>query len=152
MYPIKTYVDKHDSWLGILAAAEFSIFSISNRLKGYSTGQLVFGYSMIIYINHKVDWEQTCQRKQTQINKYNIHKNNKRVDHDYKVEDEVMLTNNGAYKYKTTYNKPFVIMQCFDNDTVTLKCGAIQIRHNISCIKPYTSDTNVENINLEKYV
>ena len=36
-----------------------------------------------------------------QINKDNIGKNNKRVDHDYKVEDKVMLANNAACKYET---------------------------------------------------
>ena len=43
-----------------------------------------------------VDWELIHQRKQTQINKYNICENNKRVDHDYKVGDKVMLNNNAA--------------------------------------------------------
>ena len=32
---------------------------------------------------------------------------------------------------------------------VTLKYGVIKIRHNISHIKPYTSDTNVEDVTPE---
>ena len=48
-----------------------------------------------------------------QINKDNICKNNKRVDHDYKVGDKAMLTNNAAYKYETAYKGPFVITQFF---------------------------------------
>ena len=38
----QTYIDKADTWLGILTAASFSIHLAKNRLKGYSTGQLVF--------------------------------------------------------------------------------------------------------------
>ena len=53
-----------------------------------------------------VDWELTRHQKQTQINKdnirkiikwvehnYNIRKNRKWVEHDYKVGDTVMLNN-----------------------------------------------------------
>ena len=38
------------------------------------------------------------QQNQTQINKDNIRKNIERVDHDYKVGDNVILTKNTAYK------------------------------------------------------
>ena len=49
---------------------------------------------MILPIKHKVDWELTRHQKQTQINKDNIRKNGKLVEHDYKVGDKVMLNNN----------------------------------------------------------
>ena len=63
-----------------------------------------------------------------------------------------MINNNAAYKYETTYRGPFVITQCYTNGTVTLQCGPTKIRHNIHWIKPYTSDTKVEEINIGKYV
>ena len=63
-----------------------------------------------------------------------------------------MLTNNAAYKYETPNNGLFVITQCCTNGMVTLQCGPIQLRHNIRRIKPYISDTNVEDITTEKYV
>ena len=75
---------------------------------------------MIILIKHKVDWELIRQQKHTQINKYNIRENNKRIYHDYKVGDKFMLNNNAAYKYETPYKGPFVIKQCHTNGTVTL--------------------------------
>ena len=58
-----------------------------------------------------------------------------------------MINNNAAYKYEKIYNGTFFIMQCWTNGTVTLQCGQIQNRHNIRWIKPYKSDTNVEDIN-----
>ena len=84
-----------------------------------------------------------------QINKYNIRKNNKRVDNDYNVLDKVVITNKSGCKYETSYTGTFVIKQCCNNVVVTLQYGAIKIRHDIRCMKPHTSDTNVEDINPE---
>ena len=71
-------------------------------------------------------------------------KNGHKVDHDYKVRDNVMLTNHTAYKYETPYKGPFVITQCFIIGIVNLQCGVVQIRYNILCIKPYKFDTKVD--------
>ena len=51
-----------------------------------------------------------------------------------------------AYKYKTPYKVPLVITQCWTNVISTLQCVAIKFRHNISHIKSYKYDTNVEYI------
>ena len=74
------------------------------------------------------------------------------VYHDYKVRDKAMLVNNAAYKYEMPYNGWFVITQCWTNVMVTLQYGATKIGHIIHCLKPYTSDTNVEDINIGKNV
>ena len=55
-----------------------------------------------------------------------------------------MLNNNDALKYETLYKGPFYITQCWTNGKVTLQRGATKIRYNVSCIKPYTSDTHFE--------
>ena len=94
----QTYVEKNDPLSGILYAAASAILSTTNRKKVYSPGELIFGRDMILPIKHTVDWELIRQRKQTQINKDNTQKNRHRVDHDYKVGDEVMLTKHTAYK------------------------------------------------------
>ena len=58
-----------------------------------------------------------------------------------------MLTKQTAYTYETPYNIPFVITQCFTNETVMLQCGAIKITYNTRCIKPFKPDTKVEDSN-----
>ena len=78
----ETYVHQENSWSGILASAAFTINPTANGLKGYSMGQLVFFCDMILLMKHMVDWELLRQRKQAQINRDNIRKNSKRVDHD----------------------------------------------------------------------
>ena len=65
-------------------------------LINYITGQLVFGRDMILLIKHKTDWELIRNQMQTQINKDNIRKNSKGVDHDYKVRDKVIINNHAS--------------------------------------------------------
>ena len=60
-----------------------------------------------------------------------------------------MLTNHTAYKYERTIKGPFVITQCFTNGMVMLQYSPKQIRHNIHHIKPYKSDTKVEDFILK---
>ena len=43
-----------------------------------------------------MNWSLISQRNQTQINEDNIRENIKRVEHNYKVGDKVMLNNNTA--------------------------------------------------------
>ena len=59
----ETYVDTDDLWSVILSAEAFEILSTTNRLKGYSSGQLVFVRDTILLIKNKVDWELIRQRK-----------------------------------------------------------------------------------------
>ena len=68
----QTYVGKDDPWSVILAESAFGTISTTNRSKGCSPGQLIFGSGIIIPIKHMVDWEIISQRKQTQINNDNI--------------------------------------------------------------------------------
>ena len=61
-----------------------------------------------------------------QIDKDNICKDSKIVDHDYKVGDEAILNNNYDLKYEIPYKGPFEIKRCWTNGTVTLQCVAIK--------------------------
>ena len=95
-----------------------------------------------------MDWVLIRQQNQTQINKDNICENENKVDQDYKVGDKFMLANNSAYKYETPHNGTFLITQFWTNGMVTLQCGTTKIRHSICHIKAFTSDTNIEDINI----
>ena len=103
-----------------------------------------FGHDMILPIKYTVDWKLTSQKKQTQINKYNISENINRVDHDYKVGDKVMFTQHTAHKYETPYTGPSAITRCWTNVMFSLKFGATEIGYNIRCIIPYKYDTKVK--------
>ena len=51
---------------------------------------------MIFLIKLKADWELTSHKYQMQINKDNIHKNRKILDHNYKVGDKFIIDNKAA--------------------------------------------------------
>ena len=53
----ETYVDEYYSWSRILSSEAFETISTTNRLKGYSTGKLLFGRDMILPIKFNVYWE-----------------------------------------------------------------------------------------------
>ena len=101
---------------------------------------------MILPIKHMVDWGLLRNWKQMQINKYNIHKNIKSVDHDYKVEDKVIFTNNDDFKYEISCNDPFWDNAVLDqwNGCITEWCN--KKMYDIRRIEPYTFDTKVGNI------
>ena len=122
-------------------ASDFVICSTTNRGKGCSLGQLIFGRDMTLPIKHRVYWDLIRQQKQAQINRYNTRKNRHRVDYYYKVGYNAMHTKHTAYKYETPYVGPFVIKRCLTNGTVSLQVGTTKIRYNIRPIKPYISDT-----------
>ena len=63
-----------------------------NRQKCYITGQLIFGCDMVIPIKHEMDGELIRQQKQMKINKDNTRQKKHRLDYDYRVGDNVMLT------------------------------------------------------------
>ena len=66
--------------------------------------------------------------------------------------DKVMLNNNAVYKYEIPYKSQVFITQCCINDTVILYYVPKQISRHIRHIKPYTSDKNVEDNNIKKYI
>ena len=57
-----------------------------------------------------------------------------------------MLVNDSAYNNETSYNGPFVITPCFTIGAVSLQRGLIKMEYKIFYIKPYKSDTKIEDI------
>ena len=88
------YLDKDDPWMVILSVTVFEIRSTVHTLKGYTSGQLIFGRYMVLPIKHISNWKLIPHRKQAQINYYNAHLNENVLYHNYQVGDRVMLINN----------------------------------------------------------
>ena len=57
-----------------------------------------------------------------------------------------MINNNDTFKYEASYKGPFEIISCLTKGTFTLHYSEIKCCLNIRRIKPYTFDTNIENI------
>ena len=74
-YNIKdTNIYKDGLWLANLAAAAFTILSITNKLKYHILGQYLFESDIILPIKYTVYWELIHQKNQAKMNKYNISK------------------------------------------------------------------------------
>ena len=100
-------------------------------------GQLVFERDMILNMQYLAGWTVIKAQKQQLIHKNNIIENSKRIPHQYKVGDMVMLENHHANKYEQPYKGPYLVMQVNTNGTVCLKIGAVMDTVNIRCIHPY---------------
>ena len=138
------YLDEDDPWKGILSATAFAVRSTYHTTLQKSPGQLVFGRDMILNIQHQANWEMIKQRKQQIIEKNNLQENAKRIPHNYKVGDQVLLSKGTENKYETPYSGPHTILQIFNNGTVRLKVKGVTDTYNIRRLTPYieTSKSN----------
>ncbi len=85
------YLDVDNPWKGILSTAVFAVRSMYHTMLRKTPGQLVFGRDMIFNTTHIANWEVIRQNKQKLIDKNNKRENAKRVKHDYKVGNKVLL-------------------------------------------------------------
>ena len=92
---------------------------------------------MILNTQYLADWTVIKAHKQQLICKNNIIENSKRIPHQYKVGDMVMLENHHSNKYEQLYKGPYLVMQVNTNGTVHLKIGAVTDTVNIRHIHPY---------------
>ena len=130
-------IDRSDPWTGVLSATAFAIRSTYHTTLQATPGQLVYGRDMIFNIKHEANWKAIVDRKQRKINKNNKYENARRIAHDYKVGDKVLLERHQARKMERPYDGPYVITNVYTNGTVTIKKGAVYQRHNIRRIQPY---------------
>ena len=108
------YLNEEDPWTGILAATLFAVRSTYHTTLKKTPGQLVFGRDMIFNIQHVANWEFIRQNKQRHIDKNNKAENAKRIDHQYKKGDLVLLLQGTENKYEAPYKGPYCILQVYD--------------------------------------
>jgi putative transposase len=138
------YYDPDDPWGGILAAASFAMRATYHTTLQATPGQLVFGRDMVLNTQHLADWTAIKARKQELIRKNNIIENSKRIPHQYRVGDKVMMESHRANKYEQPYQGPYIITKVHSNGTVRLKMGAVTDTVNIRRIHPFRT-TGVRN-------
>jgi hypothetical protein len=101
-------------------------------------GQLVFGRDMLLLIQLKTDWARIRQRKQDIINGNNRKENAKRIAHEYRVGDKVLLEKPGLKsKLSAPRTGPYRITHTNTNGTVCVQHGIVNERVNIRCLTPY---------------
>ena len=102
--------------------------------------QLVFGRDMMFNISSLVNWKDLSIRKQQLVDKANLRENNKRIDYDYKVGQQVYVVTDGVQrKLDRPKTGPFEITEVFTNGTVRIQRGAVDERINIRSLEPHFS-------------
>ena len=137
----KDELDEDDPWSGILAATMFATRATVHTTLQKTPMQLVFGRDAILNIAHDACWNLIKDRKQKLINKNNIRENKNRIDHTYRVGDQIMIKNNSAAKYANqAYSGPYENTAVNNNGTVNVQQGIVNDVWNIRNIHPYKSN------------
>lgn len=139
----KQNLDENDPWRPFLSAAAWAIRSTYHTTLQATPGQLVFQRDMLLPIKFKANWARINERKQNEINKNNARENNRRIPHDYKVGEKVLVTKPGIQgKMSLPREGPYPITKVFTNGTVRIQRGAINDRINIRRLTPYYERSN----------
>jgi hypothetical protein len=81
---------------------------------------------MLLLIPFRADWAQIKLQKQGLINKGILRKNASRIQHEYKVGDQVLLDKPGILRKSTPPRTgPHTVTKIYQNSTVQLKRRAI---------------------------
>ena len=121
-----------------LTATAYAIRSTYHTTLQATPGQLVFGRDMILPIQFKANWASIALRKQKIINQSNAKENKKRLQHEYKVGDKVLLEKGGIQpKMAAPREGPYEITKVSANGTVRIQKGVVTQRVNIRRLTPY---------------
>jgi len=97
---------------------------------------------MLFDIPFIADWNKTGDYRQSQTDRSNKHENNKRVDHDYKVSDKVLIRKDGIlHKAESIWRKePWTKTTVHTNGTIRIQCGTKSERINIRRVTPLSEE------------
>ena len=129
---------------GILSAIGFAMRSTYHTTLKATPSQLVFGRDAILNVGFQADWEYIRQNKERRIIQNNARENAKRDNHQYAVNDQVMVKQRPHRKHgsKDLYAGPFTVTAVNDNGTVRLarntqSGGVVHETRNVRAIYPY---------------
>lgn len=130
-------MEEYRPFHGILNTVRFAIRSTYHTTLKATPGQLVFGRDMIFPIQFIADWQAIKENKQALIDKNNERENAKRIAHDYRVDEKVLVRDHTANKMERPWKGPYRIVQVHTNGTVTVRKGVVTQRVNIRQVVPY---------------
>ena len=73
----------------------------------------MYGRDMLLNMKHVANWDAITNAKRKMIIKNNKRENAKRIPHNYKIGDGVLLENPSAYKYETNQSGPYTLTQAY---------------------------------------
>ena len=125
-------IDEEDPWSGILSAVMFATRATIHTTMQATPMQLVFGRDAILNVKYETNWKYIKDRKQKIIDENNKRENSRRIPHDYKVGDKVMVKQDPNQKYgDDTYKGPYEVVKVNKNGTLVLRIGAKTYNYNL---------------------
>jgi hypothetical protein len=98
----------------------------------------VLGRDMLLPIKFKANWAEIKARRQEEMRRNNECKNKGRRVHDYKIGDQILLTDS---RKKSKLSPPregsYQVERVFTNGTFLIQRGAVSERVNIRRVTPY---------------
>ena len=130
--------DYIDPWAEILSSVAWAIRSSYHSTLQSTPSQLVFGRDMLFNMKKVINWKLITDNKRKQIARDNMRENAGRIEHEYKVGDEVLRLKRGIKrKYSKHKSDPYKIVKIHANGTVTIAQGAKRQAISIRNIEPY---------------
>ena len=108
----------------------------NSSLGNYSPGSLVFQRDMFLDIPLITDLLTHTRHRQATINNRLLRANRHRLQHEFKVGQQVYVRTICKHKLQLTYTGPYPILQVHTNNTVTIQRGPIHERISIRHLKP----------------
>ena len=94
-----------------------------------------------------VDWETVIRNKEAVANRGLIRENKKRIDHDYRIADYVMIQldqTEQKRKLNPPYTGPYRLLKIYNNGTLKIKRGVYEENIYIRRLKPYQKEIDKE--------
>jgi hypothetical protein len=130
--------DYQDPWSQILANCAWAIRSTVHTVLNASPAQIVFGRDMLFDLSFTTEYKEIKKRKQ-EASDANTHKeNSKRIKHEYKVNDQVLL-DRGILQRKLIPKRdgPYQVVRVYSNGTLKIRKGIYVQRVSIRRCVPY---------------
>ncbi len=110
-----------------------------------SPGAAIFGQDMLFDILFIADWQTIGEHRQQLTDLSNAHKNEGRIEYDYKVGQKVLLRKEGILCNAESrwHEKPWLITSVHTNGTITVQRGNEIDSMNIRRVKPF--EENLDN-------
>ena len=131
-------LDQEDPWSGMLITIMFGLRSTFYSTLKATPMQLVYGRDAILPIFHQADWKYIKDTKQKMIDINNKRENSKRINYEYKINDQVMIKRSKKTKHgEREYDGPYPITQVNNNGTIRIQKEQYSDVVNIRRVFPY---------------
>ncbi|KAE9310025.1 hypothetical protein PF008_g20555 [Phytophthora fragariae] len=139
MNVLRARPDLNDQLEVVLDYAAYAIRASYRTVLRASPAQLLFGEDKITRELNFANWSFLSKQRFMAILQDNDRENRKRIQHFYRVGDNVMLRIPARERKKTdpVSKGPFIIKTVYDNGNVLLDTGSTEYRTNIRRIFPY---------------